>query len=82
MVEVAVGNQDRVDLQPEGIDGLEKPVGLLPRIDDQAMVGAVAAHDIAVLRDRANSERADVHHPEISPAWTVGFACRNKVFSG
>jgi hypothetical protein len=74
VVEVAVGDQDRVDLQPEGIDGPEDPLVLLPRIDDQAMVGAVATHDIAVLRDRADGERADVHGGQTSRAWTFAFA--------
>ena len=61
VVEVGVGDEDRVDPDPELVDHVQDPLGLLARVDDQAAVGAVAAEDEAVLGHLADGEHAHVH---------------------
>jgi hypothetical protein len=61
VVEVGVGEQDRVDPDPELVDKLQDPLGLLAGIDDQPALRALAADDEAVLGHRADREHADVH---------------------
>ena len=65
VVEVGVGEQDRVDPDPELVDGAEDPLRLLAGVDDQPAVGAVAADDVAVLGHLADGEAADVHRPRV-----------------
>jgi hypothetical protein len=61
VVEVGVGEEDGVEGDPESLDHVQNPVGLVARIDDDRARGAVAAHEVAVLLDRADREGADVH---------------------
>ena len=63
VVEVAVGQQDRLELDPELVDRRKQARRLLAGIDDQALVGAVAAEDVAVLGDLADGQPADLHQP-------------------
>ena len=44
--------QDRVQRHPQLVDGAEQLGGLLPGVDDDRPVRAVAAHEKAVLRHR------------------------------
>ena len=68
VVEVAVGDQDRLDLGAGLLDLGEDPLRLLARVDDQRLVGALAADDEAVLGDRADGELANLEAHEPSPA--------------
>ena len=43
VVEVGVGEQDRVDADAELVDDVEDALGLLAGVDDQAAVGALGA---------------------------------------
>ena len=61
VVEVRVREQNRVDPHPELVDEAQDPVGLLAGIDDQGVLRAVAADEVAVLGHRADREAADVH---------------------
>ena len=61
VIEVAVGEQDRLELDSQLLDRRQQPRRLLAGIDDQALVGALAAEDVAVLGDRADGEAADLH---------------------
>ena len=60
VVEVAVGEQDRLDLGPIASARGEDPLRLLARVDDEDAVGALAAQQEAVLGDRADGEHLDV----------------------
>ena len=60
VVEVAVGEQDRLDLAPISLDRGEDPLRLLTGVDDQDAVGALATQQEAVLGDRADGEHLDV----------------------
>ena len=59
VVEVAVGEQDRLDLAHLPGGG-EDPLRLLAGVDDEDAVGALAAQQEAVLGDRADREHLDV----------------------
>jgi hypothetical protein len=63
VVEVTVGDEDRVDPHPELLDRAEDAVGLLAGVDDQPPLGAVAPQHVAVLGHRTDGEGADVHQP-------------------
>jgi len=43
VVEVRVGDEDRVDAQVELVDGMDQAVGLVAGIDDDRAVGALGA---------------------------------------
>ena len=60
VVEVAVGDEDRLDLAARRLDRGEDPLGLLAGVDDQQPVGALAAEQEAVLGDRADGEHLDL----------------------
>ncbi len=65
VVEVAVGDEDRLDLDAQLLHGREQPLGLLAGIDDhrppRLSVGVPArADDVGVLLYRADGERANV----------------------
>ena len=76
MVEVGVGDQDRLDgLDPEAVEGGEELVGLVTGVDDQRIRGVLAAHDEAVLLHRADREHPDVDH---FPAACFLFASRRR----
>ena len=60
VVEVAVGEEDRLDLRPARLDRGEDPLGLLAGVDDEHPVGALAAQQEAVLGERADREHLDV----------------------
>ena len=49
VVEVAVGDQDRLDLDAERLDRVEQPLGLIARVDDHRARRRrrVGAHDVA-----------------------------------
>ena len=61
VVEVGVGEQDRVETDAELLDRAQQSVGLVAGIDQQRPVRAVAAHEPGVLLDRPDGEAADVH---------------------
>ena len=50
VVEVRVGEQDRLDGQP--VDRLDQPVGLVAGIDDEGAIAVLAPDDPAVLLER------------------------------
>ena len=61
VVEVAVGEQDRLDLHAERLGGGEQALGLIAGVDDHGALGLrVGAHDVAVLLHGADGEGADV----------------------
>ena len=60
MVEVAVGDEDRLDLRPARLHRRQDPLGLLAGVDDQQLVGALAPEQEAVLGDGADREHLDV----------------------
>ena len=63
VIEVGVGDQDRLDgLDPERVDGLDQPLGLVAWVDDQRAIGALLAHDEAVLLHRPDGEHPHVDH--------------------
>jgi hypothetical protein len=68
VVEVAVRDQDRLDLDAHRLDRGEDAVGLVAGIDDQAAAGAFAAHDEAVLRDLPDREHLHVEAHRYSRA--------------
>ena len=61
VVEVRVGEQDPLERHAQLLDRAEQLRRLLAGVDDQRPVGAVAAEQEAVLRDRPDGEHADVH---------------------
>ena len=64
VVEVAVGYQDRLDLDPQRIDRLQQARGLVSGVDDhRARDVAAGADDVRVLLHRADGER-----PHVQPA--------------
>ena len=67
VVEVAVGEEDRLDAHPHLLDRGEDALGLLARVDDQRPVGALAAKQEAVLGDRADGEHLDVERSLLLP---------------
>ena len=66
VVEVAVGDEDRLELHVERVDRAQQALGLVAGIDDHRARGAgglcirARAHDVAVLLHRADGEGADV----------------------
>jgi hypothetical protein len=61
VVEVAVGDEDRLDRHAERLDRLDEALGLVARVDQQRVLGALAAGDPGVLLHRPDGEAADVH---------------------
>jgi hypothetical protein len=67
VVEVRVGDEDRLDVEVELVDWAGEPVGLVAGIDQQALrPRAVAAHEERVLL-----HRADVSMRTSISAWPV-----------
>jgi hypothetical protein len=60
VVEVAVGDEDRLDLRPGRLDRRQDPLLLLTGVDDQQPVGVLAPEQEAVLGDGTNREHLDV----------------------
>jgi hypothetical protein len=60
VVEVRVGEQDRVERDAAGLDRLQQARRLLAGIDDDRMVAAPRAQEKAVLLHRADGEHRDV----------------------
>ena len=67
VVEVAVGEEDRLDRHAHLLDRGQDPLGLLAGVDDQRPVGAVAAQQEAVLGDRADREHLDIEAHFLCP---------------
>ena len=61
VVEVAMRDEDRFDLEPEVVDRIEDAIGVVAGIDHDRPLGAVGPGDVAVLADRADRKGADVH---------------------
>ena len=62
VVEVGVGDEDRLDLHPERIDRLDQALGLVAWVDHQRPLGRPLAHDEAVLLHRPDGEHPRVDH--------------------
>ena len=68
VVEVAVGDEDGLQLHAQRVDGLQQALGLIAGVDDDRARGLAGvavgvgthAHDVAVLLHRADGEGADV----------------------
>jgi hypothetical protein len=67
VVEVRVREQDRLEVEPELLDGAEELVLLVARIEDHGLVRALAADDVGVLLRRADGEHADFHQRGCPP---------------
>ena len=68
MIEVGVGDEDRLDaLDAQALDRGEKLVRLVARIDDHGGGIVLAADDVAVLLHRADREHADVERAHLRP---------------
>ena len=61
VVEVGVGEEDRLDLEAEVTDRRQDAFGLVARIEDHGPGGVVPACDEAVLLHRPDREHAHVH---------------------
>src|ERR1700730_10085119 len=61
VIEVAVGHEDRLDLDTELLRRLQQPLGLFARVDHHGLPGLRSgSHDVSVLLHRADCEGADV----------------------
>ena len=61
VVDVGVGEQDRVERHAQPLDRAQQLLRLVARIDDHRAVGAVAADQEAVLLDQPDREHPHVH---------------------
>lgn len=81
MVEVAVGEQDRLERDPELIERGQQPRSLLTRIDDQAAIGTFATEDVAVLGHRSHGVGVDVHQLFSFADWDFPCSAAEVVFA-
>src|SRR5205807_6305170 len=71
VVEMRVGEQDRLELDAEVLDGVQQPIGLLAGVDHEGAGRVLRADEERVLLDRADGEHADVeaHRSLPSARW-------------
>ena len=61
VIEVAVGDQDRLDLHPERVDRGQQALGLIAGVDEHGALGVGrGAHDVGVLLHEPDGERPHV----------------------
>ena len=69
VIEVAVGDEDRLDLHPERVRRGKQAVGLVARIHDHPAVRIGGrADDVGVLLDRTDGEGADIRDGHLDGA--------------
>jgi hypothetical protein len=73
VVEVGVGEEDRVDLDAELFDRREDPLGLVAWVDDDRVIGALGPGDEAVLGHLADGQHRHLELAHSASSLGSGF---------